>query len=198
MTKKREGFYPPLTAREKTLLETAMLQSTANTLIVESCSADAVLQALHLVQWLKKHAKPGTSELFKPMLRAEESPRLLAATKYLVAVAKKYLVKVPRPEDWMYGYLVEKHGTRDANREVARRDRVYGKIMRDVKKLLARRKAQHASAPELSAIRTFIDALKRACDLYRPNHGPTSPQPGTFRSVDVPVSRDYPHHSGRN
>lgn len=197
MVKKRGDAFPPLTAREKTLLKTSMLQSTANTLIVVSCSAKTVAQALHPIRWLRSHVKPGTRELFKPMLLAEESPRLLAATKHLVAVVKKYLTKVPRPKDWMYGYLIEKHGINYANREVARRDKVYGKILRDAKKLLTRRKAQHASTPELLAIRTFIDALKRACDLYRP-HEPTLQQPGSFRNVEVPVSRDYPHTSGRN
>lgn len=174
MARKRVGTFPPLSARERTLLETVMLQSAANTLIVESYSAKTVVQALQPIRWLKNHVKPGTRELFKPML-AEESPRLLAATKHLVAIAKRFLADIPRPKDWMYGYLIEKHGINYANREVARRDKVYGKILRDAAKHLAKRKAQHASAPELLAICTFIDALKRACDLYRPKQGSMSP-----------------------
>lgn len=198
MAKKRGDTYPPLTAREKTLLETTLLQSAANTFIKESCSAKTVAQMLHPVRWFREHLKPGARDPFKNVPIAEESPRFLAAMKHLVAVVKKYLAKVPRPKDWFYGYLIEKHGIAYADREVARRDKVYGKILRDAAKHLAKRKAQRASAPEILAIRTFIDALKRACDLYRPNHGPTPAQPGTFRSVEVPMSRDYPHTSGRN
>lgn len=180
------------------LQEVGMLMNAANTLILEQCSAKAVTRALHPIRWLRSHVKPGTCDLFKDVLLAEESPRLLAAAKHLVAIAKRYCPKIRRLKLWSYEKMVQQRGTDFADSEVRRRGAVFDPKIAAAKRHLAKRGRGHASEAESMATGVFVDALTDMRNSYHPNHGPTLPQPGTFRSVEVPVSRDYPHTSGRN
>lgn len=123
--------------------ELTLLPALANTLIIESCSKDAIAIALHPARYMRRRVSKKARDGAGMILR--DTPLLRNIAKHLVAVAKRFLADVPEPKP-----------------------RLCKNIAGNVKRYLALRVKQHASDNELLAIRVFMEALGYMRASYRP------------------------------
>ncbi|MBI2075271.1 MAG: hypothetical protein HYT82_01225, partial [Candidatus Harrisonbacteria bacterium] len=150
--------------------ELILLPALANTLIMESCSRDAIAIARHPVRWMRRHVTKRTRDGAGKILR--ETPLLRSIARYLITVAKRFVARTPRLQ----------RGS-------------HANIARDAKRYLALRAKQHASDNELLAIMVFVEALGYMRKRHRPRT--TSGQTERFPSMRPKNDGVYMNHTAR-